>query len=1261
MAQFLISNRICPFILFLCATLTASAANHRFYAVEAGGDSTATGIEHTIVADSVPGIEYTIVTDSAPGVETVRLTVRNNRHIPFQPLKAGLKLGIDTYMDKYPDWYDKFFPTLAVCEPDHFYGYLQSPNGKIKAVVSADPIASWSLDYNLGYQSPAPHWFFGHRVECLNLDMLCRGPLPAHHPHDQWQLAPGEERTWTVKIIDLDTPEAFEETVYRHTGAPVIDMRSTSCATGDSLVIDIWGTAPEIAVNGNKIWLNKTDTDGMWRGVYRAADPGIKVVQVRDGGRSASGTINVRYPWRSTMELARRAADRYKQKPTSHVESWYGFHTAFDAARIMPEPATDSVLDVRFDMIIDKVFDRKTGEPYKYRSRIQNVSSTIGMLADRYMAYGRKADLDLGERMAAYLMSCQRDDGAYMNGHTDYTSVIYPAKSLLEFADAERAAGRKKQAARYEASARRAIDRLVSVDGNLETEGQMTYEDGMISCSALQLGELALRSKNEADRRRYTEAMLKLLDGHDSLTQLRVPDGRRRGGTHRFWEAQYDVFMLPNMISSPHGWSAWRAYATYYAYLLTGDERWLRETFDAASAFASLIDQNSGALSWAFVVDPYVDALQVCEPDTTHTADDDTYGNPHPECYPNRRITVGEEYVPMIADWQTIVSSDNDVHECFKFIAEAVLCNAFVVERPDGTIAAYNCRAERIPASDGTSAGSLRVTASEPQITTLYTNLRSPLKVEFAGEVKKVQAQKYSVADYNVIPLPQKVEYTSAGGAFTLDGKTVVAVPGGDKSLLRNARMLASALELQTGIRPKVVAKNVRENAIVLTDTLRADNRDAYRMRIDAKLVVIDGASAAGNFYGTQTLRKAIPAEKSDCVTLQAAVITDAPRFGYRGAHFDCVRHFFPLDSVKRYIDIMALHNINRFHWHLTDDQGWRVEIKSRPLLTEKGSVRGGTLVNSLDDKTLIFDSIPYGGYYTQAEIRDLVKYAADRYISVIPEIDLPGHMMAALASYPELGCTGGPYEVRKHWGVSDDLLCAGNDSVYKFLDDVLGEVVDLFPGDIVHIGGDECPKVRWQACPRCQAKIKELGLQTDSTGTAEQKLQIYVMKYAADFLARHGRRVIGWDEILEGGADPSTIVMSWRGPADGGQDGAVAGHDVIKSPNTHLYFDYKQVEGDPIGAPYWRKIPLETVYSYEPLKPEYTPEQGAHVIGVQANLWTEHIRHFYEACYMALPRMAALSELQWSSAPKNYEAFLKRLPRLEKIYEAEGLNYRHY
>ena len=464
---------------------------HRFYSVESGNDSTARGIEYTV--DAV----------RSGNVETITLSLRNTRHTPYQPLKAGLKLGIDTYMDSYPEWYGKFFPTLAVCEPNHFYGYMQSPEGKVKAVVSADPIASWSLDYNMGYPdwTQENRWFYGHRIECLNLDMLCRGPLPDHNPL-LWKLEPGERRSWTVKIIDLDAPDSFEEVVYRNTGAPVLAMERTSCSPGDSLEIKVWGSAPRMTVDGNVIDLQKVD-DSLWRGIYRATEPGVKDINVCDGVRQAHGTVAVRHPWNTTMRLAREAVERYRQKPTSHVESWYGFHTAFDAARIMPEPGIDSVINRRFDMVVDKIFDREKGTPYKFHWRIQNVSSTIGMLADRYLAFGNPADLDLGERMARYVMDCQREDGAYMNGHTDYTSVIYPAKSMLEFADAERVAGRKKQAARIEASARRAIDHLAAADGDLETEGQITYEDGMISCSALQLGELALRSKNKGSAQIY--------------------------------------------------------------------------------------------------------------------------------------------------------------------------------------------------------------------------------------------------------------------------------------------------------------------------------------------------------------------------------------------------------------------------------------------------------------------------------------------------------------------------------------------------------------------------------------------------------------------------------------------------------------------------------------------------------------------------------------------------------------------------------------
>lgn len=352
---------------------------------------------------------------------------------------------------------------------------------------------------------------------------------------------------------------------------------------------------------------------------------------------------------------------------------------------------------------------------------------------------------------------------------------------------------------------------------------------------------------------------------------------------------------------------------------------------------------------------------------------------------------------------------------------------------------------------------------------------------------------------------------------------------------------------------------------------------------------------------------------------------------------------------------MLALHNMNRFHWHLTDDQGWRIEMKSLPELAKIGSKRAGTVIGN---NTGEYDNIPYGGYYTQDEVKEIIKYASDRHITIIPEIDLPGHMQAALAAYPELGCTGGPYEVWQRWGVSDDVLCAGNDSVYVFLDKVLDEITGIFPSEYIHIGGDECPKVRWKECARCQAKIKALGLRDDKHSTAEDKLQSHVMKHAADRLASKGRKAIGWDEILEGGCDTTTVIMSWRG-VQGGIKAAQAGHDAIMTPATYLYFDYKQShdEGEP-GAFYAAPLLLDKVYGYEPIPEDFTDEQAAHIIGVQGNTWCEYIPNFRHAQYMTLPRFAALSELQWSSAPKDFDAFLVRLSQLRKIYDAEGYNY---
>lgn len=524
-----------------------------------------------------------------------------------------------------------------------------------------------------------------------------------------------------------------------------------------------------------------------------------------------------------------------------------------------------------------------------------------------------------------------------------------------------------------------------------------------------------------------------------------------------------------------------------------------------------------------------------------------------------------------------------------------------------------------------------------------------------------------SVADYGVIPLPRTVNLDNNADGFRLENGTAVVYPSGDSVMGRNAELFAGYVKEMTGLTLTLSEDRKKDNAIILHDNLVDSCSEAYRIIISADSIVVDGASAAGVFYGLQTLRKAITPEPNrgeNDILFPAGEIYDYPQFAYRGAHFDTSRHFFTPDSVKMFIDMIALHNINKFHWHITDDQGWRIEIKSRPELAEKGQWRSGTVIVTTDEEGRAhfndYDSIPYGGYYTQEQVRDIVRYAADRHITVIPEIDMPGHMQAALATYPELGCTGGPYEVWRRWGVSDDVLCAGNDSVYKFIEDVLGEIVELFPSELVHIGGDECPKVRWKECPKCQAMIKRLGLKSDAHGTAEQKLQSYLMGYAADFLQKHGRKIVGWNEMLEGGLPDGAVVMSWTG-INGAVEAARQGHDAILTPCKNFYFDFVQADKkiEPQGATWGGPTTVEDVYNFNPAPEGLSESELNHIVGVQANLWCEYVTTMRHAQYMELPRMAALAEVQWRPySEKNYEEFLTRLPRLATHYDAMGYNY---
>ena len=514
-------------------------------------------------------------------------------------------------------------------------------------------------------------------------------------------------------------------------------------------------------------------------------------------------------------------------------------------------------------------------------------------------------------------------------------------------------------------------------------------------------------------------------------------------------------------------------------------------------------------------------------------------------------------------------------------------------------------------------------------------------------------------ANYQVIPLPQEVSLTQEN-PFKLNENVLIAYPENNALLQRNAEFLSEYIQQATNYAPKtkaIAAGEQVKNAIVLGLDPSIANKEGYVLTTTPEGININGQTENGVFYGIQTIRKSIPAEaKEATILIPAGEIKDEPRFSYRGMHLDVGRHFFPKEFMKKYIDLLALHNMNTFHWHLTDDQGWRIEIKKYPKLTEIGSQRSRTVIGR---NTQEYDNTPYGGFFTQEEAKEIVKYAQERYITVIPEVDLPGHMLAALAAYPEMGCTGGPYEVCPRWGIFEDVLCIGNDQTMQFLEDVMNEIIEIFPSKYVHIGGDEAPRTRWEKCPKCQARIKTEGLKADKNHTAEDRLQSYCMTRIEEFLNSKGRQIIGWDEILEGDVAPNATVMSWRG-MEGGIKAAQLGHDVIMTPTSFCYFDYYQTadtKDEPLGIGGY--VPIEKVYSLEPVPAVLTEEQSKHILGAQANLWTEYIHSSEHVEYMVLPRMAALAEVQWTQPEKkDFKDFTKRLARLMKFYQRDGFNY---
>ncbi len=531
--------------------------------------------------------------------------------------------------------------------------------------------------------------------------------------------------------------------------------------------------------------------------------------------------------------------------------------------------------------------------------------------------------------------------------------------------------------------------------------------------------------------------------------------------------------------------------------------------------------------------------------------------------------------------------------------------------------------------------------------------------IMLAGALSLASCCRTGSESLEVVPLPNEI--TVKSGHFDAAGAKFSYSPGMDLLAADAIKGFAARLSAASGKESTVSEGELKEGFIFIVDNSFAE--EAYGLAVGRKAVEVRASSFRGFNYAIQTLKQMLPVEifgdnqaADKKWTLQCAEINDAPRFSYRGLHLDVSRHFFTIDEVKKYIDLMELHKMNSFHWHLTDDQGWRIEIKKYPRLTEVGSIRKGTVVKKNWEQ---YDGVPYGGYYTQDQIRDVVRYAEAKGITVVPEIDLPGHMLAALTAYPSLGCTGGPYEVWGRWGIADDVLCVGKEDTFEFLEGVLEEVLELFPSEYIHIGGDECPKVRWEKCPHCQARIKALGLKDDDEFKAEHYLQSYVTARIEKFLNERGRKVIGWDEILEGELSENATVMSWRG-SEGGVAAAKAGHDAIMTPTSHFYLDYyqaKDTEHEPFGIGGY--VPIEKVYSYEPFTDDMDSEARKHILGVQANMWTEYIADNDHLEYMLLPRAAALSEVQWTMPEnRNWERFLSSLSHIVDIYDEMGYNY---
>ncbi len=710
------------------------------------------------------GIRFEIKLFSEGDADCMHLSVANLGDAPFSPTVLAVRLGIDSYMAQFPQWNEMFFPTYLRIEKRHFHGYFMSPSRAILGVSSDEPFASYSLSYNKN----GVH--LGHRILGTELELFNTHPLPEGYPELPVSLAPGERITRTLRFYPLPALDEYARVTARMASAPILSLPRTALAVGETASIELASDAPAtLSVTdprGNEVALDRDNSFPLLlRGEY--------LITAKDkNGKTARARIIAHAPFRDHLDRARRAAYLAPQKATTHAESYYGFYSAFLAAKHMPNLALDGELLAEFHEVMPLMFDMDRGLPLLIPHRIQNTATALGILTDLYESdpARHRWALAAAGRLAEYLISCQSEDGAYRRDTSHYTCVIYIAKSMLELALAERGAGGEFAEAgeRHYASARRAVDDLVEHLDNIGTEGEQTFEDGMISCSALQIGMFAL-TLPEGERPPYIAAAEYMIAKHACLEARIVPDYRMRGGSLRFWEAQYDVMTFANFMNSPHGWTAWTAYATYYLYLLTGEEQYLADTYNTLGACTALMRED-GELAWAFAVDPWIIA-DCFVPDMTKRVEDAYLHTPNtPACRERiERKCFGECYLPMISTWyrtgkgQPVTGGysfcgliygpdtpidyeadaqggccDNDVHEIFKCLEETLFDKIFLLEREDGSLAVYGA-----PASYGED-GLLHIQNKEGA-KHLFVNLKRPAAILLDGKRLSLSSKLRSV------------------------------------------------------------------------------------------------------------------------------------------------------------------------------------------------------------------------------------------------------------------------------------------------------------------------------------------------------------------------------------------------------------------------------------------------------------------------------------------------------------------------------------